>query len=372
VSSQQPGSAAPPDPFEQRIGTLVGGTWKLLRLIGVGGMAAVYAAEHPSGRRDAIKILHPEVARDADARARFQQEARAANHLQHPRAVRIHDIGTTTDGCPFLVMELIEGESLAARQRRGQRMPHAEILRLVDELLDVLAAAHGRGIVHRDIKPDNLFLRPDGELKVLDFGIARLRTAGTHVRTRTGVTLGTPSYMSPEQVKGVDVDHRTDLFAVGAVMFELVSGRFVHEAKSEQEIMLKMLTVPARALASVAPDAPADLCLIVDRALAFEIADRYPDAATMQGDVRALRAGRPPPYVAAGSPKAAAAIPAASVTVVPASRAPWLQATGHLQWILLGVVCLVLLVIALAIAVSSGDDETDVGTNVATRAQLPA
>src|SRR5262245_4726138 len=161
--------------LQRRIGTLLCGKWKLERLVGSGGMAAVYVGVHKIGRRDAIKILHPEIARVPELRARFEQEARAANRFVHPRAVEIRDIDVTADGAPFLVMELLDGESLARRAERVDTIEMREILALVDDLLDVLAAAHAHGIIHRDIKPDNLFCPRSGGLKVLDFGVARVR-----------------------------------------------------------------------------------------------------------------------------------------------------------------------------------------------------
>ena len=286
----------------QRVGTTLCNKWKLERLIGTGGMAAVYEAAHKIGRRDAIKILHADVARDPDLRARFEQEAHAVNRFKHPGAVEIRDIDVTEDGAPFLVMELLEGEPLAELARRPGGVELDVLLRLTDELLDVLAAAHAQGIIHRDIKPDNLFVLKDGRLKVLDFGIARVRAAvpaqpsASTRRTRAGMTLGTAPYMPPEQIKGHEIDARADLFAVGATLFRLLARRRVHEAATEAETLVKMASEPAPPLASVAPEVPRDVGLVVDRALMFDRSQRYPDATTMQRDVRALRAGQPPPY----------------------------------------------------------------------------
>jgi eukaryotic-like serine/threonine-protein kinase len=285
--------------LERRVGTTLRGKWTLERLLGSGGMAAVYVAHHKIGRRDAIKILHPDIAENKELAARFEQEAHAVNRFRHPGAVSILDIDVAEDGAPFLVMELLEGESLETRRLRGPIAP-AEALRLADELLDVLGAAHACDIIHRDIKPDNLFVLPDGRLKVLDFGIARMRAMQPRtLHTAAGVTIGTLSYMSPEQVAGDPIDARADLFAVGCTMFEMASGRLPHEGSTEIELMVKMGMMPAPPLASVFPGAARGLCLVVDRALAFDKERRYPDAATMQADVRALRAGAPPPYASA-------------------------------------------------------------------------
>ncbi len=281
--------------FEKRVGTVLQGKWTLERLLGVGGMAAVYVGVHKIGRREAIKILHPEIARNKELRARFEQEARAVNQFRHPGAVEIRDIDVTEDGAPFLVMELLDGESLTARAERSESFDTGELLRIADAILDVLAEAHACGIVHRDIKPDNLFLLHDGRVKVLDFGIARMRQEpGASLKTRTGSTLGTLTYMPPEQVKGLAIDARADLFAVGATLFRLLARRRIHEGNSESHVLIKMATESAPPLADVAPHLPHGVCLLVDRALAFQAAQRYPDARTMQSDVRDLLRGEMP------------------------------------------------------------------------------
>jgi eukaryotic-like serine/threonine-protein kinase len=306
----------------QRVGTTLCNKWTLERLIGTGGMAAVYVANHKIGRREAIKILHSDVAKDPDLRARFEQEAHAVNRFKHPGTVEVRDIDVAEDGSPFLVMELLEGQSLAelARQPGGVALP--ELLRMVDELLDVLAAAHAQGIIHRDIKPDNLFVLTDGRLKVLDFGIARVRAgAPLKLRTRVGATLGTAPYMPPEQIHGLEIDPRAALFSVGATMFRLIARRRIHEAESEAETLVKMAKEPAPPLASVAPEVPEGVALVVDRALEFDREHRYPDALTMQSDVRALREGRPPPYATARRDDSAAGLPPSTASFV-AARAP--------------------------------------------------
>ena len=281
--------------FEKRVGEVLKGKWTLERLLGVGGMAAVYVGVHKIGRRDAIKILHPEIARNKELRARFEQEARAVNQFRHPGAVEIRDIDVTEDGAPFLVMELLDGESLATRAEQVASFEVGEALRIVDAVLDVLAEAHAHGIIHRDIKPDNLFLLRDGRVKVLDFGIARMRQeAGASLKTQTGSMLGTVTYMPPEQVTGLKIDARADIFAVGATMFRLLARRRIHEANSEPYLLIKMATESAPPLASVAPHLPREVCLLVDRALAFQAAQRYPDARTMQSDVRDVLRGEMP------------------------------------------------------------------------------
>ncbi|MBW2527551.1 MAG: serine/threonine protein kinase, partial [Deltaproteobacteria bacterium] len=285
---------------QARVGTMLKGKWRLERLLGVGGMAAVYAATHRIGRQDAIKILHASVSRSRELRQRFEQEAHAVNRFSHPGAVEVRDIDVTDEGEPFLVMELLEGQSLSERVGPKAEIETGELLRYVDELLDVLVAAHAEGIIHRDIKPDNLFIQQDGSLKVLDFGIARMREGASKAQlTMVGARLGTVPYMPPEQVRGLPIDPRADLFAIGAMMFRLIAKRRVHEAPTEAEMVAKMTADPAVPLSFAAEHAPAEVCMVVDRALAFDPDRRYPDAATMQQDVQAARQGQEPPYAAA-------------------------------------------------------------------------
>ena len=214
-------------------------------------MASVYAATHRNGNRVAIKILHPELSVYEELKERFLDEGYAANNVAHPGVVAVHDDGTSDDGAVFLVMELLEGETL---QARWQRAPFAfsprEILAIADQILDVLEAAHRKGIVHRDIKPENVFLTQDGRLKLLDFGIAHNEhTRRTH-RTQAGSAMGTPAFMPPEQARGHtdQIDGRTDLWALGATLFWLASGRFVRSAETSNEELLQAMTRPAPAL----------------------------------------------------------------------------------------------------------------------------
>jgi serine/threonine-protein kinase len=309
----------------RRVGTTLRNKWTLDRLIGTGGMAAVYEATQAVGRREAIKVLHADVARDPEVRARFEQEAQAVNHFKHPGTVEVREVDVAEDGAPFMVMELLDGRPLSEIARGPGGVPEGELLRLVDELLDVLAAAHAQGIIHRDVKPDNLFVLRDGHLKVLDFGIARVR-AGVPLELHTrggGPALGTAGYMPPEQIKGEEIDARADVFAVGATMFRLLAKRRVHEADAESQVLLKVASEPAPPLAAVAPGVSRDVCRVVDRALMFDRAQRYPDARTMQADVRAILEGRPPPYAAARDEPPPTTVPERSPgTVVVSVGAP--------------------------------------------------
>ena len=275
---------------QTRVGTVLRNKWHLDALLGVGGMAAVYAATHRNGTRAAIKVLHSGLSLEPGIRARFLKEGRVANLVGHAGAVRVLDDDVTDEGAVYLVMELLDGESLEARAARlGGRLPVAEVFGCTDQLLDVLASAHDKGIVHRDLKPENLFLTRDGNLKVLDFGIARLRELSTSSNaTRTGSILGTPAYMAPEQARGrwEDVDARTDLWAVGATMFRLLTGQPVHVAETVNEALAFAITRAAPSLRSVEPTLAAPVAELVDRTLAFDRDARWTDARTMQHELR--------------------------------------------------------------------------------------
>src|SRR5215471_14765237 len=235
------------DRSKARVGTVLNGKWRLDEVLGIGGMATVYAAIHRNQKRVAIKMLHPEVSIDQQVTSRFTREGYVANTVGHPGAVSVLDDDVTEDGAAFLVMELLEGETLDHRwEKRGTLTP-SEVLGIADQVLDVLVAAHAKGILHRDLKPENLFLTRSGQVKVLDFGIARVRelTAGqTAGSTRSGSLLGTPAFMAPEQARGrwQDVDERTDLWALGATMYTLMSGRFVHVADTLNEQLIQTAT----------------------------------------------------------------------------------------------------------------------------------
>ncbi|MFZ5890282.1 MAG: protein kinase domain-containing protein [Myxococcota bacterium] len=284
----------------RRVGTVVG-RYRLERVLGVGGMGAVYVGRTHEGFLAAIKILHDDMSVRRDVRERFYREGYVANSVQHPGVVRVLEHGDG-GGDAFLAMELLSGETLSERARRLQALPVSEVLEVADQVLDVLRAAHEKGIIHRDLKPDNLFLTHSGQIKILDFGLARLaESAPGEQRTRSGVALGTLPYMAPEQALGrrAEIDGRVDLFALGATLFRLLSGRRIHEAPSEAELLIAMATQPAPPLIGVAPHVPLDLCRIIDLSLAFSRDARYPSAETMQNDVRAVRAGQHPPYALA-------------------------------------------------------------------------
>lgn len=272
------------------IGRVLRDKWRIDARISRGGVGTVYAATHKNnGSRAAIKVLHPEFSRDVDTRSRFLQEGYAANQVNHPGVVRILDDDTSEDGHAYLVMELLEGELLETRRiRKGGRLPLSDVYEVGEQLLDVLAAAHDKGIVHRDIKPDNLFVTHEGRLKVLDFGFAQMKSSFRTEQTATGFLLGTPGFMSPEQAIGnrPQIDAQTDIWAAGATLFTLISGEPVHAGESAAEMLVAAANFPPRSLATVTNGLNPRLVAVVDRAVAFEKQNRWPNARSMQVALR--------------------------------------------------------------------------------------
>ena len=285
---------------EARVGTTLNAKWSLERLLGVGGMGAVFAATHRNGTRAAVKLLHAEFAREKDIRERFLREGKIANSVDHPARVPVTDDDVSDAGEPFLVMDLLEGGTLnELRHRTGGKVSLDETLRIFETVLDLLSKCHAVGIVHRDIKPGNIFITKEGAVKVLDFGVARMREPGSGVEaTRMGTAIGTPSYIAPEQALGLttQVDGRSDIFSVGACMHVALTGKRLNQARTEAESFVMAATQAAPSIANLAPDLPVEVVACVDRALAFEREKRFQDAGSMRSEVlgllAALRAGQ--------------------------------------------------------------------------------
>ena len=278
---------------ERRVGTIIGGKWRVDALLGSGSMAAVYAVTHRNGARAALKILHPTLCTDPAVCERFLGEGYLANSVKNSGIVRVLDDGVTDDGCVFLTMDLLEGDTLEAlRQKRGNRIPVPEALDIADKLMDVLSAVHAAGIIHRDLKPQNVFVCDDGVLKLLDFGVARVfdRTAQSKL-SMFGLVLGTPSFMSPEQALGSrdKVDHRSDIWSFGATIFTALTGETVHLGANVQAKLLAAATVKARSIAMVMPDLPPGIAAAIDMALRFKKEDRWQSVDAMR---RAFREAR--------------------------------------------------------------------------------
>jgi serine/threonine-protein kinase len=279
-------------------GRILDRKYRLTRLLGEGGMGSVYEAEHTMlHRRAAVKVLHPEFAESTEAVERFLREAMAASAIGHPNIVEIFDVGQEDDGTTFIVMELLEGNDLGVQLALDGRLNPARVVAIVLQVLSALHEAHHKGIIHRDMKPDNVFLSVDArlreEVKLLDFGVAKVQgqLEGTEEMsmTRTGVTLGTPYYIAPEQARGrKDIDVRVDLWAVGVMLYEMLSGRLPFEGESYNEIISGVLMDDHRSLREVAPDVPASLAEIVEQALVKDRDLRYQTAAEMIGDLLPL------------------------------------------------------------------------------------
>lgn len=259
------------------------GTYRVVRQLGEGGMGIVYEGIHATiERRVAIKVLHPEYAKNPDVTARFFNEARAVNRIEHPGLVQISDYAQLPDGTAYLVMEFLKGESLAKRLERGRLTVDAAV-RVSAQVADALAAAHEKGIIHRDLKPDNVMMvadavAPGGErAKLLDFGIAKLVEAAKsgQIKTRTNMVMGTPLYMSPEQCRGAgEVDDKSDVYSLGVMLYEMLSGRGPFEAEGHGEMLARHLFTPPYPLSSAAPDIPSELAEFVHRLLSKDRAER--------------------------------------------------------------------------------------------------
>jgi serine/threonine protein kinase len=278
------------------VGQVVADRYHITRKLGEGGMGQVYLAEHVKmGRRCAIKIMTPGTMADPEAISRFNREAANASRINHPNVCAIYDFGETPDGLIYLAMEYIEGKSLSAMLEENSALPPARAAEIVVQCAEALQVAHDLGIVHRDLKPDNIMVtttRGRDLVKVVDFGIAKAigGDGGEQKVTKTGFVVGTPEYMSPEQLSGDPVDGRSDLYSLGLVFYRMLTGATPFPADSQQETMIKRLTDDPLPLAQVKPEArfPAALQAVVDRVLARSPAARFPQAADFARAVREL------------------------------------------------------------------------------------
>lgn len=273
--------------------------YKVLSRLGAGGMGEVYLAEDERlGRKIALKLLAPELTQDSDRVRRFEQEARAISSLNHPNIITIYEVGIA-DSAHFIATEFIEGETL--RQHLLRVRPNLqEVLDIAIQAAGALSAAHAAGLMHRDIKPENIMLRPDGYVKVLDFGLAKLSevsaSSGDHdsptvplYETEPGILMGTVSYMSPEQGRGLKVDPRTDIFSFGILLYEMIGGRVPFEGSTPSEVIAAILEREPAPLPRYAPGVPSELDRIVNKALRKNREERYQTAKDLLIDLKSLR-----------------------------------------------------------------------------------
>ena len=357
-------------PADRVIGRLIADRYRVVALVGSGGMGEVYRAEHVGLRRPtALKFMRPALGQDADALARFRREAEQASRISHPNVAAIYDFGDAGDGHVFLAMEFIEGESLADRIAREGRLEPAEAAHIILGAAAGLAAAHRRGILHRDLKPANIMLAADhghdsstdphatGTVKLVDFGIARsimgeIKTAGGEAApalqlTRTGMVLGTPAYASPEQLAGEPLDARSDLYALGLIAFEALTGQPAFATTNARELIAHRLLGSPRAVTDVLRPGEAPWAdgvqPVLDRALSSDPAKRYTDATTFANDFAAALGVAPPTPGAYGAstpagPREATAPAAAAARTDDPRRRAMIVALGVAGALLVGAI----------------------------------
>jgi serine/threonine protein kinase len=264
------------------------GNYRVTAKIGEGGMGAVYLAEHPIiGRRAALKVIHPQHARNADVVARFVNEATAINRIGNEHIVEVTDFGRTPVGDFYFIMEHLEGRPLSDVIAEQAPFRPAHAVHIATQIADALEASHAHGVIHRDLKPENIFLVPrDGDaafVKVLDFGLAKLmHDDGAPTKTRVGIVMGTPLYMSPEQCEGGVIDERSDVYALGVVLFEMLTGQLPFPGDEPSEILVKQVTARVPSARAIVPDLPEELDVILRRALAKHPGDRYQSMAAFK------------------------------------------------------------------------------------------
>lgn len=307
--------------------------YQVERLLGEGGMGAVYRGRHLLLNQPvAIKLLHPEFARRGDMLERFMREARASASIGNEHIIRVHDCGLTHEGRAFIVMELLEGKSLEDLLQDEGRIDPARAVEITAQVLDGLSAAHGAGIIHRDMKPANVFVRPAKEpgrpefVTVLDFGISKVIEPGSDQKlTQTGAVLGTPLFMAPEQIMSPQaIDHRIDLYATGVMLYQMLSGRLPYEGTNTAELIVKACTTPPVPLRDVARDLPPALVEVVEKAMARDASARWQSTAEFTRSLRAaLASPAPSPSAVSGvGPTAWVSQPAPFAPVTPPTAAP--------------------------------------------------
>jgi hypothetical protein len=313
------------------LGSVIADRYHILKKLGEGGMGTVYLAEHVKmGRRAALKVMNPGMNQDPDAIARFNREAANASRLNHPNVCAIYDFGETPEGLIYLAMEFIEGESLTSLIEKNGTLAAPRAASIIHQAADALSVAHDYGIVHRDLKPDNIMIsrNRDGSdlVKVVDFGIAKASSSDAQKVTKTGLVVGTPEYMSPEQLAGDKLDGRSDIYSLGLVAFNCLTGKLPFPSNSAQEAMIMRLTDFPKTLAEIKPDMewPVELQNVMDKALARDADERYLKAADFGREMAKAVENMPASVAAAEGTMVMGAAGAAAKTAaapsVPATR----------------------------------------------------
>jgi eukaryotic-like serine/threonine-protein kinase len=333
-----------PDPL---IGQIIDGRYRIEALLGRGGMGLVYRARHETlGKTLALKVLKPEVSRDADVIERFRREAQAASAIGSPHICDVIDFGVLGDGSTYFVMEYLDGPSLTSAMRSERPMSAARVVAIARQLCDALGAAHARGIVHRDLKPDNVHLVPRGGVdfvKVLDFGIAKVAGGADKKLTQAGQIFGTPHYMSPEQCSGREVDHRTDIYALGVMLYEMVCGQVPFDADTLMGVLTKHvfeLPTPPHEIAAGAA-VPSGLEAVVLKCLSKRADDRYPTMAALRADLDQIDRGKTPEAVHAQLERAMNPSRTRDPLPAPRPKVAEEKPRGRGKWIALAVLLLV-------------------------------
>jgi serine/threonine-protein kinase len=275
---------------DELVGQTLSQTYTLLRVIGEGGMGRVYEARHTriGSKRFAIKMLHPEFARQPEVLTRFQREAEVAASVQSPYVVDVYDVDRTADGRPFIVGEFLDGKEFANYLDEVGKMPVGPAVRIVRQICKALTAAHAKGVVHRDMKPENVFLTGDLErpiAKVIDFGISKMGDSPGTALTKTGMIMGTPSYMAPEQARGERVDHLADVYAVGAILYCAVTGQRPFDRGDPTATLTAVLTQDPPRPRSIEASIPDSLEMVIQRAMAKRPQDRYASMAELEAEL---------------------------------------------------------------------------------------
>ncbi len=308
------------------MGTVVADRYHILKKLGEGGMGQVYLAEHVKmGRKSALKVMNPGMNQDADAIARFNREASNASRLNHPNICAIYDFGETPDGLIYLAMEFIEGQSLTSLVEKSGALPPARAASIIHQSADALQVAHDAGIVHRDLKPDNIMIAKNRDgtdlAKVVDFGIAKAHSSDAQKVTKTGMVVGTPEYMSPEQLSGDKLDGRSDIYSLALVAFNCLTGTLPFPSESAQEAMIARLIEQPKTLAEMKPDIawPAEVQQVMDKALARDANERYQSAAQFGRELWAACESMPASQAAEAGTQVLSA-PASAAAGVPKTR----------------------------------------------------